>query len=338
MSGASPGFMPPLTHHNRNKMLGRIRPQHKSVLQHSVITFGSTEAGNRTVPFDSVVEGVRTGEERVLPKESDKQRRCSDELDSANRRVQQLGIELQQALEKLRQKAVHEQKLKRMVSIYELRLEEAATRQHLIVEGLFLSMAMCWSYWSGRSGDLRRVLDQLESERDEAASALKSARAENMQLVDKLRDCDAFRLENGGLKLQVSRLEDEVKRLRAVVSKMEWDRGENELSFSSKQCKLESDLMRAQEEVQRLSCKLKEAQDEKTALDVMTEQVRLFVQLICQPNFFVVKDATLQPVDRNRAEPTGYVLVPLTVLLQGFSLLPTDDRDAVIESYKVHLP
>eukprot|EP01006_Ploeotia_vitrea_P055945 TRINITY_DN68051_c5_g1_i1.p1 TRINITY_DN68051_c5_g1~~TRINITY_DN68051_c5_g1_i1.p1 ORF type:complete len:435 (+),score=37.32 TRINITY_DN68051_c5_g1_i1:85-1389(+) len=53
-----------------------------------------------------------------------------------------------------------------------------------------------------------------------------------------------------------------------------------------------------------------------------------FIQKICQPQFSVVKDESLTPVNPNGFNVVeGHVLVPLVLLLEGYSLLPNDLRE-----------
>lgn len=96
---------------------------------------------------------------------------------------------------------------------------------------------------------------------------------------------------------------------------------------------LEERLTGTQTELQAASAELARYRQERDRQNFLVAQCRLFIQHVCQPGFSVVKGPSLEPVEKERPEPTGFVLVPLTVLLHGYALLPEGDRQAVIDHY-----
>lgn len=71
-------------------------------------------------------------------------------------------------------------------------------------------------------------------------------------------------------------------------------------------------------------------EDWRTRID----QCRHYIVKICQPQFSVVKDDTLTPVQPGGAEPGGFVLVPLQLMLEGYTLLPPDLKKKIAEQYE----
>mmetsp|Transcript_90615 Transcript_90615/g.157028 ORF Transcript_90615/g.157028 Transcript_90615/m.157028 type:complete len:420 (-) Transcript_90615:150-1409(-) len=73
----------------------------------------------------------------------------------------------------------------------------------------------------------------------------------------------------------------------------------------------------------------REAQvEEYNSMKQTLHKYNVFLQKICQPQFSVVKDASLTPVNPNGFNVVeGHVLVPLKLLLEGYGMLPTDLRE-----------
>ena len=79
---------------------------------------------------------------------------------------------------------------------------------------------------------------------------------------------------------------------------------------------------------------------EAAAIDLRKKNSMMleYITKICQPHFAVVKDESLQPVNLNGFQVTqGHVLVPLILLLEGYSLLPTQLRSVIdMKSSQLH--
>ncbi|CBZ26050.1 conserved hypothetical protein [Leishmania mexicana MHOM/GT/2001/U1103] len=104
-------------------------------------------------------------------------------------------------------------------------------------------------------------------------------------------------------------------------------------SAEDQQRSLEEKLMHTQSTLQVNQSELNRYLQERDQHNYLVGQCRLFIQQVCQPGFSVVKGLSLEPVETQRPEPTGFVLVPLAVLLHGYALLPEGDRKALIEHY-----
>jgi predicted nucleic acid-binding Zn-ribbon protein len=64
------------------------------------------------------------------------------------------------------------------------------------------------------------------------------------------------------------------------------------------------------------------------------DQCRQYIVKICQPQFSVVKDDSLTPVHPGSQEAGGFVLVPLTLMLEGYTLLPPDMKKRIADDYE----
>ncbi|CAJ1036149.1 hypothetical protein, conserved [Leishmania lindenbergi] len=104
-------------------------------------------------------------------------------------------------------------------------------------------------------------------------------------------------------------------------------------SFASQQRSLEEKLKQTQSTLQSTQSELNRHLQERDQHNYLVAQCRLFIKQVCQPGFSVVKGPSLEPVEKDRPEPTGFVLVPLVVLLHGYALLPEGDRQAMIDYY-----
>ncbi|KEG11410.1 hypothetical protein DQ04_02651080 [Trypanosoma grayi] len=339
MNTPETSFMPPLTVAKRGTTVCRNNKIYsQQLLQHAVITFGSPHNEVTCPPFKALVEGNRTGEERVI-RTDDERRRRSDEYEAATerRKLQQVSAELQRALDKLRQKGKEEAKLRRKLALTQLKLEEEVERRMLTIDGLFGQIHLYQKFAREQCEEQRRLLQKV-LERDEAVEKLKGGRAEKALKAKINQEMEALRTENDVLRQQLEEFHSAKAQWEQTCERLRGQNDDNEASSSRMRHVLETDLMRTQEQLQKVTDELIVVRKTLEASDAKMEQVRLFVQMVCQPNFYVVKDKSLEPVDRNRPDPTGYVLVPLTVLLQGYTLLSPSDRRGLIESYQFRVP
>ncbi|RNF08872.1 uncharacterized protein Tco025E_07073 [Trypanosoma conorhini] len=331
--------MPPLTYARRDAAAACKEKRAPSLvpLQHSVITFGSHHNAPHLVPFNAVVEGNRTGEVRLA--HSGEQRRSRDEgVEAEQNKIRQLSAELQRALDKLRVKNNEEQKLRRRAAVAQLQLAEEVERRTSTVHGILQLMKLQGDFMRGTNAEVCRLLQVAGEERDAAVRSLSDERASRVGEGKAQEKLNSLQIENDGLRQQLEEawraktgLENDYKRLQGEKEK-------DEVNFSKLRQQLELDLMRTQAQLQGVNRELAEAKNTMTTSDTQLQQVQLFIQMVCQPDFYVVKDRSLEPVDKNRRDPTGFVLVPLAVLLQGYTLLAPSCRQDLIESYRARLP
>ncbi|KAK7199918.1 hypothetical protein NESM_000039800 [Novymonas esmeraldas] len=117
-----------------------------------------------------------------------------------------------------------------------------------------------------------------------------------------------------------------LEQLRAELAALQQSTAERQRSLEVRLAEVQTTLQTAEAELRRY-------RQERDQSGFLVAQCRLFIQQVCQPGFSVVKGPSLEPVEKDRPEPTGYVLVPLAVLLHGYALLPEGDRQAVIDHY-----
>lgn len=283
------------------------------------------------MPFEGIVEGNRTGILVGSVAESDKHQKLQEEEKSgAEKKLRRVSLELQQALDNLKKKYKDEQKLRIKLAVTQLKFEEDVARRKLTVDHLFDLLLLHMKRTHAFTVKFVSILKQTEKERDDAFEKLHQERAAMANQMDMQKEMDALKHELEEARALMAVVKEESTRLRK-------ENDESACSSSMLVNQLTTDLMRTQEQLQAAKRDLTAAQKKITDTDALVQQVQLFVHLICRPDFHVVKDASLQPVERNRPEPTGFVLVPLTVMLQGYTLLSVEDRRNLIESYQTYL-
>ncbi|EKG03968.1 hypothetical protein TCSYLVIO_004971 [Trypanosoma cruzi] len=305
-------------------------------LQHSVITFGSARRETNFVPFSTVVEGNRTGEVRLSDSRGIR-RSQEEDVATEQKRVQQLSLELQRALDKLRVKNKEERKLRRKAAVAELKLGEEVERRTSTIDDLLELMQIHTDFMRGTNAELRRLLKHAAEEHDKTVIKLREEQEARLGQEEVQQRVSILQAEKNGLRQQLEEAQRAKVGLEELCKRLQEEKDRDEFSFLKVKQQLELDLMRTQAQLQGVNRELAEAQNSITASDTLMQQVRLFMQMVCQPDFYVVKDRSLQPVDKNRPEPTGFVLVPLSILLQGYTLLLPGDRQDLIESYRARL-
>jgi hypothetical protein len=94
-----------------------------------------------------------------------------------------------------------------------------------------------------------------------------------------------------------------------------------------REANLRSDALKAKQQLAESEKKLAEWRQ-------TVETCNAYIVNICQPSFSVVKDETLAPVPPGSPEGSGYVLVPLPLLLEGYGLLPGDMKKKIAQDYE----
>jgi hypothetical protein len=60
----------------------------------------------------------------------------------------------------------------------------------------------------------------------------------------------------------------------------------------------------------------------------------MYIVKICQPQFSVVKDEALTPVGPGQSQDGAFVLVPLPLMLEGYTLLPGEMKKKIADDYE----
>lgn len=312
----------------------------------SVITFGSPVSSQaavaastrgstgarlqtlRTTPPHSqqsfAIAGVRTGEEVVV--EASERRRPPDTTAAVDENIRRKLLQ-----SKSENRVLHDKLQKRKTEMVRQRallylvLEELEARRN--ADGIF-----------GREREaslMAFVHESLKSVAQASQTAEAALKRQMAELAAQVTSLQALATEKAkeaamaeGLSFNAERiaLQQEIESLKQRLE-------DQTLRAAHDRQALQKEIMTTQTSLQTMTTDFAKAVQQLAEDAYLVGQCRLFTQQVCQPGFSVVKDASLEPVDRNRPEPTGFVLVPLRVLLHGYSLLPESDRREVIEGY-----
>lgn len=279
------------------------------------------------------VEGVRTGEEVVVEPTVPRKRGSTEhdgggDLEDGNlrRQLARERAEVRALTQKLQQKSTKGQRARAQL---QLALDEAAARRVLEDAAWLGREAVLWSLTvhaiqegpsvvAQAQQDLERAKVGLQRSFDAQNTAAELARANLASTLEALK------------KQQESERDQWAQDLAAARSELERER--ERLSLEKQQ--VECELAGARETHRKVIDELRAKDAARDVEGFLVAQCRLFIKHICQPGFNVVKGTSLEPVDRDRSEPSGYVLVPLPTLLHGYALLPEKERRDVIEHYE----
>eukprot|EP01063_Lacrimia_lanifica_P013644 TRINITY_DN20271_c0_g1_i1.p1 TRINITY_DN20271_c0_g1~~TRINITY_DN20271_c0_g1_i1.p1 ORF type:complete len:535 (+),score=202.41 TRINITY_DN20271_c0_g1_i1:108-1712(+) len=164
--------------------------------------------------------------------------------------------------------------------------------------------------------ELQERVQRAEKEKKDMGEAWTEAVQQGLEAKERLKDVESSSADNAST---ISTLKSQQKSREAMISQLKAALAE-EASASEKSRR---ELKEVRDELVS-----KEAQviDLRRTADQMTD----YITKICQPHFAVVKDESLTPVNLRGFQVTeGHVLVPLLLLLEGYSLLPTQTRTAI---------
>lgn len=286
---------------------------------------------------DMNVAGVRTGEEVLVADPGAGAKRGSDAgTDDAvelKRRLAAARAEAKAANERLAKRKAEQG---RAAALYALQLEEA--EQRLAAErAAWAGHALPLLALAGRAlrqTDRRRERE-LEGERDALLATVAELRAalEAQRAAHEERVRAAEEQRRGELESAQTQSGDEVRRLQEMIEALRQEMAAERARAVIERQELEARIAGIGEDLSRAQQAVKERDGVIARGEFLVAQCRLFIKNICQPDFAVVKDESLLPVDRDRPEPTGFVLVPLKVLLHGYTILPESERTDVITTY-----
>lgn len=302
----------------------------KPTVEKRIITFGALD-DFRCVPENRAslsIEGNRTGEEVVIEQQAP--RKPSEappaDLSALRRQLAQAKTEVRTLTGKLQKKKTE---LEMHRSLMKFFLDELSERRMNELE-----------YLHDRENKVFTHLISPLQENDSSAS-LREFETKVKELEKELKDQkDAFEEERKALAKQLAdaqnapRNDGDLEKLRARVAELEALLESERSRFSREKQILEAEKSGVELVLSQTAQKLHDLEVVRAEEEFLVAQSRQFVKNVCQPGFNVVKDATLEPVEKNRSSPTGYVLVPLIILLHGYTLLPNTEREEVISSYE----
>ncbi|KAG5464029.1 hypothetical protein LSCM1_00208 [Leishmania martiniquensis] len=288
-------------------------------------------------PLPLAIEGVQTGEEVILDVKPARLRSSTNTTTSSSHDATQL-LKLRRHLEKAtadlqamlnasrRQKQDHQQQRAEWLMI----LSECEAR---LCNVLFSQASRAQLIYDELCGAIKRNLGEMKAqvakERVTEQEHANSKAEWDIERSALLRDLETVRAALAS-QLNTSSAahahKEEADKLRAELEALQ-------RSTADQQRSLEERLIQVQSALQSTGSELKRCLQERGQHNYLVAQCRLFVRHVCQPGFSVVNGPSLEPVEKNRPEPTGFVLVPLVVLLHGYALLPESDRQALIDHY-----
>lgn len=302
----------------------------KATVEKRIITFGALD-DFRSVPEDRAslsIEGNRTGEEVVIEQQAP--RKPSEappaDLSALRRQLAQAKTEVRTLAGKLQKKKAELEMNRNLMQHF---LDELSERRKNELEYLHDREDKVFTH----------LIAPLQG--NDSSTALREFEAQVKSLEKQLQDQkDAFEEERKALAKQLAdaqnipRNDGELEKLKARVAELEALLESERSRFSREKQILEAEKSGVELVLSQTAQQLHDLEVVRAEEEFLVAQSRQFVKNVCQPGFNVVKDASLEPVEKNRSSPTGYVLVPLIILLHGYTLLPNTEREEVITSYE----
>ncbi|CCW66964.1 unnamed protein product [Phytomonas sp. Hart1] len=283
------------------------------------------------------IEGVRTGEKSVIEiSESHKKKdsitqnfSSSNQEEEQRRRFCKIRGECRNLTDQLQKKKM---KIQRMCAIFALCIEASERRSQIE-----------WDYWVERDKYSHSILEKVHQTSHLTSLQLKANYTSHVNELQKevqrlRRELESFKSIRDELKMQEVQIradksaENEI--LKQEIEQMKCKMEEQRARFAHEKEQLGVEIVESQDAQRRLAEQLRDVKNELAEESFMIQQCRIFLKQICQPSFHVVKGVSLEPVEPNRPEPTGFVMIPLVILLHGYSLLPVKEREDVIRQYE----
>eukprot|EP00759_Apiculatamorpha_spiralis_P014705 PhF_6_TR21221/c0_g1_i1/m.30662 len=335
------GPRPPLA---RNPSQAKLNP-----LVASIPTQNSTMDG-------MVIAGSRTGEEKQVsiverrtsltstPSSDNTQRR--DNIHTKDQqRIRKLESDLKRLQDLLREKGQECDSLRSLVDSHKataLNMEVEKERNSHIqsaelekknteIEALKSRITKLLSDMDSQNNNQSKLRKELES------SLLEKIDQEKRKLDDEReKNKAAFKKREDEIRGEMSKWKVDLDAANITIRdlRMEVDKCNSRNKTDSKTRQDLEDTLRA--EIRQLRG---EIIGQQTTVEESRRQSKAFYDYmvsICQPQFTVVKDDHLTPMDPMSSTPQsldGYVLVPLKLLLEGYGLLPTDIKKKIAEDY-----
>lgn len=311
--------------------------------------------------FSMFIEGSRTGEEKVVstverreaavptppiqppPRAPPTPDAEKDKERSQRERIRKLEAELARAQEQLKRRKEENAELQAT----NLRLVATAEQAQRRLEDQLQSERADTATLRGSLAEQQTTINELRKEvaslkadlqtrndqgalektaqiakRDETEALLRATIAALQDKVKATSDANqALMTEAAQLKTRVTELERENGALKTMMA--------TDLGAARDR---ESALMK---QVAALRAQLVDADEQVTAWKKRVTDCNEYVVKVCQPQFSVVKDESLAPLNSSKPNPgEGFVLVPLSLLLEGYGLLPPDVKRRIATTYE----
>jgi chromosome segregation ATPase len=194
----------------------------------------------------------------------------------------------------------------------------------------------------GLRSDIERANARLKKSTEDLAARDHSSKAADSNKLKELSEVqqklEAMRLS---MQSQIDSLRSEGKQLRDAgdAAERKFSAASREAAAKSERMREEMDSMRAdqvrvKDERDRLENEVKSRDEMLNDWKTRIEQCRKYIVKICQPSFTVVKDESLTPMGQDDKDGGGFVLVPLSLMLEGYTLLPPDMKKKIADDYE----
>lgn len=310
-----------------------------------------------------VIEGSRTGEEKavavidrrepiatrpVAAERKPREEQPKEDLSaSKDQRIRQLETQLRRVQEQLRTRISESNDLRETAA----KAGETIAHQQSRIESLESEVESL----SDTNASFNKTIAQLKAQLQQAAAEAESHAADATLLRQKSAVHAVTSDERQ--KEAAKRLEEAVKqadldRTRLTAETHAWKSQVDELNRKLLAAKEEASLREAllsKELNERRSNEAKSAGDAVAARTQLAEReakvlewrkkidlCNEYIVKICQPQFSVVKDESLTPIQTGVTTPEngGFVLVPLPLLLEGYGLLPVEVKRKIADDYE----
>eukprot|EP00760_Papus_ankaliazontas_P020324 PhM_4_TR183/c0_g1_i1/m.16687 len=307
-----------------------------------------------------MIEGSKTGEEKTVSGIERRQSISTPGTDSAAAAARRDNIHTKDQ-QKIRRLEADVKRLQEQLKAKEdeaLALSGEVARQRELVSGMETerdkSVAASATDQQRRQAEadaLRQKIAQLQSNMD---AVVREQAAKRKELEDSLlaridqekrnlelerdRNKAQFKQRDDELRADATKWKSEVDVLTQQINKLknESDRNLSQMGSEASAARKLEDSLRS--EIRELRGEIVGQQASVEEAQRMSRAFYDYMVSICQPQFTVVKDEGLTPVETtgsnsNAQAAEGFVLVPLRLLLEGYALLPTDRKKKIADDY-----
>lgn len=302
-----------------------------------------------------MIEGSKTGEEKLV---SAVERRVSTAPSSnapldngierpppaaVNRdalRLKKLEAELRKVQELLKKRTGEKEDAERKAQDFEellssttrrLSEREMALQQELRQKQLLIDQARA------AAAELEQKLRRYEEEQAAQADGSRAnADRHNEELRNLRVQMETLRKD---MQHQVDRLKADAKHMQDSNTALQRSLQDANAAAASREQTMERERSSMQADCAKLAADAEILREELRQRDRTLDewrsnidQCRHYIVKICQPQFAVVKDESLVPVAAG--QDGGFVLVPLHLMLEGYTLLPGDMKKKIAEEYE----
>lgn len=318
----------------------------------------ASSQGPRTNGFmggGMMIEGAKTGEEKlvsVVERRESVAVKPSAPLDTGVAkenavqrdlvRIKKLENDIRKLQEQLKKRTQEKEEETRRADDFQHLLDSAnrklSDRETELTEELRRRQTQV-EHFRSTCEELEKKLRQIE---DDHASSTSGSRSAAERHAQELRDAQA-QLERlrSDMNAQLDSLRNELRQQKEQTSVWEKKSSAQAAEAAQRDTRHEREMAAARADSAKIASECDGLRRDMCEKDKMVDdwkqkmdQCRNYIVKICQPKFSVVKDDSLAPVQPGSQEAGGFVLVPLQLMLEGYTLLPGDMKKKIAEEYE----